>query len=413
VPELSGTPNTPAATDRDAWLARVATSLDLPDAMAVDVLEELAGHLDDAADVYRDAGLDPADADRRALRAMGDPAILGRDLGKARRRRNRLLLAVVGGGIRSLFSDGVRAYFFLIVAIGIGAVPAVLLASLLVRQMVTSNTDFLGGPLENTLFAGLALGWFSCLAWLMPARVAARAGRSVRGVRRTVAVVGLLAGTLIVWTWPNLTLSPALAVGLALGPVAFALVALRAPEHPTFRPGLAPAVALGLALALPMTAATVVLTTVSRGSPGNWEADTSGIGRPMEEYPVLVAAAPQVIVESSWQADPFRAYSVNVGVGAKAAAAQFPLLRAEAWPASVVDGRVRFGPAPVVVAESPVLPTTELSYSLPSYRTPITVSTFIVAVAPDGTRVLVYEDIDPRLTPAWRGTLADWWFGAR
>jgi hypothetical protein len=61
----------PEPLDRDAWLARVATSLDLPGPMAADVVEELAGHLDDASAAWRDAGLDPVDADRRAVRSLG------------------------------------------------------------------------------------------------------------------------------------------------------------------------------------------------------------------------------------------------------------------------------------------------------------------------------------------------------
>ena len=400
--------------ERDAWLARVATSLDLPEPMVAEVLEELAAHLDDAADAYRDAGLDPADADRRAIRGMGDPAVLGRDLGRARRRRSRLLLAVVGGGLRSLFSDGLRTYLFLLVALGIAAVPAVLLGSVLLRPGATSSAGFSTGPLEETLIAGLVPAWFACLAWMMPVKVAQRAGRSVRGVRPAVAVAGLIAGTLAVWMVPNLAMSPALAVGLPLGPVVFAVVALRAPERPTFRPGLMPAVALGLALILPLTVA-VRLATVASGLPGDWEADTSVIGRPIEEYPALAGAAPEVIADWSVPSDPWRHFSVTFGndPAIVAATAQFPTLRAEVWPASVIDGRVIFGPAPVVVEESPVRPTTELAYTLPSYRTPVTVSTFIVAVAKDGTRVLVYQGIEPRPTPVWRGTLADWWLGSR
>ena len=55
----------PDTRDRDAFLGAVRSRLDLPDAIAHDVLEELVGHLEDAATELRAAGLSAADAERR------------------------------------------------------------------------------------------------------------------------------------------------------------------------------------------------------------------------------------------------------------------------------------------------------------------------------------------------------------
>ena len=35
----------------------------------------------------------------------------------------------------------------------------------------------------------------------------------------------------------------------------------------------------------------------------------------------------------------------------------------------------------------------------------------LVGVKPDGTRVLLDQDLSVEPTPPWLGTLAEWWFG--
>src|SRR5512146_676906 len=63
----------PETGERDRFLSEVAARLDLPEPIARDALEELAGHLDDAAAALRAAGYAPDDANRRAVRELGDP----------------------------------------------------------------------------------------------------------------------------------------------------------------------------------------------------------------------------------------------------------------------------------------------------------------------------------------------------
>jgi hypothetical protein len=138
----------PDTRDRDAFLAAVRSRLDLPDTIAHDVLEELVGHLEDAATELRAAGLSAADAERRAIGRLGDPGALGTDLAQARR-GGRRLLAAVGGGIRAVIVEGIRTWIFLWLALGLAAVLALPAASVLLHLIGRSTSSYLGGPLGN------------------------------------------------------------------------------------------------------------------------------------------------------------------------------------------------------------------------------------------------------------------------
>ena len=250
--------------------------------------------------------------------------------------------------------------------------------------------------------AGAVVGGFAYLGWVLPARVAGPAVRSVLGVRRAVALLGLAVGSVIVWFLVPVAMDPVLAVGLPLGPVAFALAALRAPERPTFRVGFVPAVIGAAVLFVPMTLLALATTTDSSSS--GWFADTSPIGD---------APAATNTVGVDWTV-PYGGpgeVTVDAGEAANAVAARFPTLRVEVWPARVLDGVVRFGAAPLVTVRAATEPVTTLRYSLPRLRDPMTTATFVVWIAPDGRRVILGENLDLARTPPWTGTLAEWWTG--
>ncbi len=363
------------------------------------------GHLDDAAAELRAAGLSAEDADRRAIGRLGDPGTLGADLGRARRGR-RHVLAAVGGGIRTVLAEGIRTWIFLAFLAGLTALLAFPLASLALHALDRTTSGFLVGPAGSVLTVLAVAGGFAYLGWILPARVARPAMRSVRGVRRAVATIGFALGSGVVWFLVPVVMDPVLALGLPLGPVAFSIAALRAPEQPTFRVGIVPAFVGAAVLFLPVTLLAIATATGPR--PDGWMADTSPIGRAPAATDVESTA-----IGIEWSA-PFGApgqVTVDTGSSTEIIAARLPTLRVEVWPARIEAGQMRFGSAPLVAASAPTEIRTTLRWAVPTLRDPVTTVTFVVGIAPDGSRVVLGSDLDLRRTPPWTGTLAAWWTG--
>jgi hypothetical protein len=157
-------------------------------------------------------------------------------------------------------------------------------------------------------------------------------------------------------------------------------------------------------------AATVALAlaTVTPSVHHGWEANTAVIGKTPEDVPLL---ATQRWDYNGWPDTATLVFSDDAT--AAAIAAQFPVIRAEVWPTTIVDEVVHFGSGPVSTQDMPLTTATQVDWTLPVYRTPITVSIFIVAVGRDGTRVVLESLIAQETTPVWRGTLADWWLSSR
>src|SRR5207245_5616268 len=143
---------------------------------------------------------------------------------------------------RAAIVEGIRTWIFLALAFGLAAALALPASSVLLYLLGRSTSSYFGGPLGSLVTVSAVACGFAYLGWILPARVSGPAVRSVRGVRRPVAVLGLMVGSAIVWFLVPVAMDPVLAVGVPLGPVAFALAALRAPERPTFRVGFVPAV---------------------------------------------------------------------------------------------------------------------------------------------------------------------------
>ena len=394
----------PDTRDRDAFLAAVRTRLDLPDAIAHEILEELVGHLEDSATELRAAGLSAADAERRAVGRLGDPGPLAVDLARARRGRRRLL-AALGGGIQAVIVEGIRTWIFLALAFFLAEMFAIPAASTLLHAIGRSTSSYFEGPLGSLATVSAVGAGFAYLGWIMPNRVAGRAVRSVRGVKLPIAALGLTIGSVIVWLFVQVAVDPVLAVGLPLGPVAFAVAALRAPERPTFRMGFVPAVIGAGALFVPMTL--LALATTTDSSSGGWMADTSSIGA----EPAATDVESAVSVDWAGPYGEAGEVTVDTGQAAKAVAARLPMLRVEVWPAGVVDGTMLFGAAPLVSESAGTEPVTTLRYSLPRLRYPVTTTTFVIGIAPDGGRVVLGANLDLTRTPPWTGTLVEWWTG--
>lgn len=401
----------PEPVDRDAFLHAVADAVDLQPGAVGEVLEELDSHLSDAADGWCAAGYDPADAERRAIRGLGDPHQLGHELGRARHRR-RQLLAAAGGAVFSALGLGAVS----LVVVGLLA-AAVVLCSLYAFWAVIQVTGWpvsgwLTGPVANVGTVVLAAVWFGWLGWALPARVARRAGRSVRGVQAGVGLIGFLLGSAMLWTLFSTTMDWVLAVGLPFTPVAFLLATLR----PSPRIALVPRTTARLRLAV--LAAAVAATTaagLASAAPRDdwWSGDFSALGADASQEPLLSAAGWGIDWgDVSGGASQFAGFVSGDGVSTAALARRYPTFRLEAWPVVRTDHQLVLGAAPLAVSSVPVSSDTEVrDLVLPVLRTPVEVEIAAVLVARDGSRVLLGAT-GPTPTPPWRGTLLDWWLGA-
>ncbi len=404
----------PEPLDRATFLLRVADAVDLQPAEVGEVLEELNSHLSDAAAGWREAGLDMDDAEQRAIRGLGDPAELGRELGRARHRRKQLLAAVGGAAFSAL---GFGAASFAVVGL---LATAVVLCSLSVFTAIVQLTGmsvsgWFTGPAANAGTVALALLWFAWMGWALPARVARRLGRSVRGVRLVVGIAGLAVGSALVWTVFSADIDWILALGLPLGPAAFLFTALRpAPSVRSFPQTTARGrLALLLAVVVATTAAGFA-TARANDYASWWEMNLASIGSPSDTEPLLASSGSSV----DWgevQGGPGRlaVYALSDSTDAAAFEQRFSEFRLEVWPVATEGHEVQVGPAPLVVAATPVAPEMVTSLDLPTPRNAILVETVAVLVAKDGTRVLLEAAGAPELTPPWRGTLVDWWLTAR
>ncbi len=403
----------PDPLDRATFLLRVADAVDLQPAEVGEVLEELTSHLSDAAAGWRAAGLDVDDAEQRAIRSLGDPATLGHELGRARHRRRHLLAAVGGAAFSALgFGAASLAMVWLLAA----AVVLCALSALIAITQVTgmSGSGWLTGPSASVGTVVLAVLWFAWMGWALPARVARRVGRSVRGVRLAVGIGGLVAWSVVLWTLYSTDMDWILAIGLPLGPVAFLLAALRPATSVTTFPRTT---ARGrLALLLAVVAATTgagFATVQANDSSSWWSGDVSSIGVASDTEPLLAGSGSPV----NWgdvQGGPGLFASYVVGDPSRVAAFEqrFSTFRLEVWPVTVVDHQVNLGPAPLAVAATPVASEMVVGLDVPSPRSPVQVEAVVVLVARDGTRVV----LDPGgldRTPPWKGTLLDWWCTSR
>jgi hypothetical protein len=403
----------PEPLDRSDFLLRVGAAVDLQPNEVGEVIEELNSHLSDAAAGWRDAGYDHDDAERRAIRGLGDPAALGQELGKARRER-RHLLAAVGGAVFNAVGFGLWAYAFLWVVVGGWGLISLLAAMSLAQAAGWQNGGWVTGPAASIGSVAVTTAWFAWVGWALPWRVARSAKRSVRGVQRAVGLAGFALGSIALWFLIPVKMDVVLALGLPLGPLAFLAAALHAADGPALWPPTTLRQRLTIALAVTMSVTVAGLLTV-KPSEGDqsWTADSSGIGAPADG-PLLEAT--RISSWSSGEGD----LGFTIGFVDDAAAVEvarsYPSIRAEAWATDVRDGQLVFGPAPIAVTAAATPGTRDeqsLAIDLPRYRARVSVMSFLVALRADGTRVVLVGPDGFIPTPLWSGTLFDWWFGPR
>lgn len=156
--------------DRDAFLRRVDARLPFITEQREAVLEELRGHLDESVAGLIDSGWDPIGAEEEALRRLGDPDALARDIGRAQQ-TNRRLLAAAGAGVLNVGTS-------LLVSFALVVPPA-----FLVFAVSVTATFAIGGSVNGVLgsangFSTAALLWV--VAWVIGVRLPVALARSAR-----------------------------------------------------------------------------------------------------------------------------------------------------------------------------------------------------------------------------------------
>lgn len=168
----------PADAPIDEYLQALAVRLRGPRRLKADLLAEARGSLEDAAEAYRESGLDARDAQARAVADFGDARELAPayqvELAAGQGRRLALLVATLPAGM--------------------------LTADLMWWQTPSTPPK---PPHDAFLIMVQALDWTSyavgalALVALVSLRRGARQGRDPRPVVRTLALAALTAGTLI------------------------------------------------------------------------------------------------------------------------------------------------------------------------------------------------------------------------
>lgn len=406
----------PEPLDREAFLRAVAEAVDLQPGEVAEVREEINGHLSDAAAGWREAGLDADDAERRAIASLGDPAELGRELGEARHTRRRLL-AAVGGAALSVFGFGL-ASLVLMWLLALGVIACSILALMTLQQVTgISVTQWLTGPAASVGSVVVGGLWFAWMGWVLPARVARRFGRSVRGVRLGVGLAGLVVGSVLLWCLLSADLDWVLAIGLPLGPVAFLLGAFRSSEGLDALPRTTPRLRLGLfSFAVVSTLALGSISALMAEPPQSWVSNTDSLGHAWNSDPVLGAADGVVIDLGDGPLggrQRFASFALPERVSLAEFTNRFAAFELDVWPVSFAGREMQYGAVPLAARSVPA--SSEMTIrdlDVPALRTPVLVETVAVLVARDGTRILLGE-FGPNKTPAWHGTLLDWWVAGR
>jgi len=280
-------------SERDRYLAELAQRLRLPDALRDEVLEEIAGHLDDATQTYADDGLSRVEAERRAIGLLGPVETLATRFRRTHQTTRRLF-AAVGGGMWDAGKDALRGllagYLLSLLALMLGSVALEAVARW------TGTIDLMGYRTFGTELTGLSFALAS--AWGaegLVVSIAARSRRRIEEVRRPVAGVGLAILAVAVSTidtehdWLSVLLFGAL-------PLVFAIMAWntdpgRTPDAPLR--GLRPRWLLAAAVAV--MAGAVLVAIVTRLVAGPLPVPTESVGEQQYDAAGWTAAGFEVI----------------------------------------------------------------------------------------------------------------------
>lgn len=218
----------------DAYLDALAAALDLPRDEWIEVRDEIGAHLLDLRSELIEAGLADEAATKEALRRLGPPDVLGREMTRARQTR-RATLAAVGGATWAATGAAFRGLI-----LGIAGVTVVAVAGMLVMAAVSR----LAGDGTWTLsdagwYTVLAVAAFWVSAWLagrtLVSVAARRSHRPADRVRPWTTVIG---GTLVAWlalVWFTSAQNLFSVIALALVPAIFIAATLTGTDRPIER----------------------------------------------------------------------------------------------------------------------------------------------------------------------------------
>ena len=392
--------------ERRRYLAELAAALPLPAAVRDEVIEELASHLADTIADLEASGRDPDAAEGEALRRLGSPAALGRELARAHRGTDRLL-AAAGGGAWAGLAAALPATFV--------AWILVVIATIALTLAVRTVGGWFGHPVElstdaawNTALTALGLNVGAFLAGGAAVRGAASSGwRTAHEVRSGVTLVGGAVVAVFALAVISQALNWASVAALLAVPISFGLGArfdhLRGPALST----ALLAVALGLLLAMGLGA---VAWTSAVGSTYSWDDATHGyemIG-PWWQDRSAGTALDFPNMQSQWLAPGVD--EVRVTASDPAVLAAFHDFRLEAWRAEPPGNGWRLVPgqhSPFATADVNVK-ASGVSGTIRFDRTPGVEWTQIVvtAVGRDGVRYVIAAGGPEQTT--FRGTVLAW-----
>ena len=328
----------------DAYLDALAAALDLPSQERLEVRDEIGAHLLDLRSELAEAGLTDEMAGEEALRRLGPPDLLGRELTRARQ-THRALLAAVGGATWAATGAAFRGLILGIAGVTVVAVVG-MLGMAVATRLFGNGTWMIGDAGWYTVLPVAALWVAAWFAGRVFVSVAARGShRPAAQVRPWAAALG---GTLIAWlalVWLTAAQNLFSVIALALVPAVFIAATLTGTDRPIERSGRARGASLALlatvAIAVPLLvwiAVTPVQTQLSAVGSGPYASMQDLLQATGFDLPGRYVADPPQLGTMNMQVD--RGLVTGSIEGVSAVTARWHDLRLEAWRATQEGGEI-------------------------------------------------------------------------
>jgi hypothetical protein len=218
----------------DGYLDALTAALDFPSDERLEVRDEIGAHLLDLRSELIGAGMTDETATYEALRRLGPPDVLGREMTRARQTR-RALLAAVGGATWAATGAAFRGLILGIAGVTVLAVAGMLMMAVATRLL--GNGTWTIGDAGWFTVLGVAALWVA--AWFAGRTlVSVAARRSHRPAGRLRPWAAAIGGTLVAWlalvslTAPQNLFS---VIALAVVPAVFVAATLTGTDRPIER----------------------------------------------------------------------------------------------------------------------------------------------------------------------------------
>jgi hypothetical protein len=338
------------------YLDTLVAALDLPGDERLEVRDEISAHVLDLRSELVESGVTDGMACEEALRRLGPPDVLGRELTRARQTR-RALLAAVGGATWAATGAAFRGLILgiaTVLVVAVAAMPALVTAS----QWAGHGGTWTIGDAGWYTALGVAAFWIA--AWFagrtLISVAARRSHRPAARVRPWAAAIG---GVIVGWlalVWFNAPQNLYSVVALALVPTIFAGAALTGSDRPIERSGRARLAGLALfatvVIAVPLLvwmAVTPVQTQLSAVGSGPYASMQDLLHATGFDLPGRYVADPPEFGATNMLMDHGLVTASLEGVAA--VTARWHDLRLEAWRATQPGGEIdRAYAAPFVTA---------------------------------------------------------------